>query len=157
MFTLLWPLSASLNSHDYGLQVCTTTASKCISKLARSMASSPFARSDVRCTNIQWYQGWIEWWGVYIGQTPEHIDITSFPFYLIIQLKYTLYGSQVFFSLALSQMSWIHTVLWILNARYYYIFLLHSYTPGTRTTVTHDFGLDIGSGGAEVNWVLSAF
>jgi len=47
------PPTVSLDSHDYGLQVCIITASKFISRLAQSQPPCTSLRSNGRITEIQ--------------------------------------------------------------------------------------------------------
>jgi len=74
-FTWSRPPSASPISLVCGLQVHlwgnSISVPKCISKHTRSWPPCTSSSSDGRCTEIQGYQRWNEWWGVYIWQTPE--------------------------------------------------------------------------------------
>jgi len=55
--------------------------------------------------------------------------------------KYTPYLFQLLISLALSEISWIRAIVWVLKAGWYNIFAPSSYTPRARTTLSHPFPL----------------
>jgi len=104
-----WPPSVYPNSLNDGLHVGMIMVSKCISRLARSRHRSTYFMSDSGCTEIQGWCRWTERRGVYSQETHGLIDIISFSSLLIIRRKYTHYLSQLFVSLAPSEISWILT------------------------------------------------
>jgi hypothetical protein len=83
--------------HDHGLEVHLQTrsirASKCLSKPIQLQTQSTSSRSNCGCMVTLVQQRWIEWWGVYIRQTPKSIDILSVPSQISIQWTYTPYIS----------------------------------------------------------------
>ena len=65
------------------------------------------------------------------------IALSPFLLALSVYTKYTLYHSHLLFPLALSTISWIYAIAWILAAGLYHIFSPSSYTPRARLTLDH--------------------
>jgi len=124
------PPSASLNSLDHSLEVYLYT---------RSIMASKFAQSQPPSVSLNWHNYGLqvhlqtrsitaskyifkEWWRVYGDTGVTDLECVTGSIYsadprvvrhhLIIQWKYTLYVSQLLFSLALCAISWIHANAW---------------------------------------------